>query len=151
MATPLGFDPSVVNQATTGNYALGQIREYNGDEYIFVLIVDGSVVAGDVCEVASATAYSATKSLAASTKGRKVLGVAKNSITVNQYGFLLKRGFYASVKDAANGCTAGSYVMPHAATGGNAANVTLGTNDALEFGFCVTSGAGGICGVYVDC
>ncbi len=151
MATPLGFDPTVINQATIGNYALGQIREYNGEEWIFVLIVDGSVVSGDVCELASATAFSATKSLGASTKGRKALGVAKSSITVNQYGFLLKRGFHAAVKDAANGCTAGSYLMPHAATAGNAANVTLGTNDATAFGFCVTTGSGGVCGAYVDC
>jgi hypothetical protein len=151
LATPIGFDPTTINQTGVGNFRLGEVREFNGEEWIFVKIVDGSVVSGDVCELASATAFSATKSLAASTKGRKVLGVAKSSITVNQYGFLLKRGFHAAVKDAANGCTTGNYVMPHAATGGNAANITLGTNDATAFGFCVTSGSGGVCGVYVDC
>ena len=151
MPTPIGFDPSTLNQAAASPYGLGEIREYNGEEFIFVKVVDAGVAAGDVCELASATAYSVTKSLGASTKGRKALGVAKGTITVSQYGFLLKRGFYASVKDAANGCTAGSYLMPHDATAGNAKNITLGTNDAYAFGFCVTSGAGGVCAAYVDC
>lgn len=151
MAQPIGFDPTVVNQSSVGNYRLGEVREYLGEEWIFVLVADGSLVSGDVCELASATAFTVTKSLGASTKGRKAMGVAKGAITVSRYGFILKRGFHAAVKDAANGCTAGSYVMPHAGTAGNAANVTLGTNDATAFGFCVTSGSGGVCGVFVDC
>lgn len=155
----VGFTPSTFNSATA-DFTVGAryTDESTGYEYMFVK-AQAALANGDVCTLGSNSATNTqvevvpanTASALGTGTSERAVGVAVGTVTVNQYGFIMTRGIHSAVKDAANGVTAGSYVMPHATTDGNAANVTVGTNDALAFGYALAAGSGGVVKVWVNC
>lgn len=155
MATPIGFDPSTINSTTTGSFYPGEIRDYAGKSYEFVKLTDAvNATNGMVAEAGSATdgTIVTVDRAGGSSLGRIPRGVFVSSVTAGRYGFILKRGLHAAVKDAAGGLTVvGRKVTTHATTDGDAdvAAATL-TRDINIFGEIRVASAAGVAAVYVS-
>lgn len=151
MAQPIGFDPSVINSATVGNYYPGERREYAGKVYQFLKLTDAvNGTSGMVAEAGSATdATIVTVDRAGgSSLGRIPRCVLVSSVTAGRYFFGLIDGLHASVKDAAAGLNAvGLKVTTHATTDGDAAASTAYTDKWI--GEVRVVSAAGVAGVYV--
>lgn len=154
----VGFDPTTYNSATA-EYTVGAKLYFDGTGYWYRYVkAQASIANGDVCVIGTNTVTNSqlevvpanTASAVGTGTSERTKGVGVGTITAGNFGFILCDGLHTAIKDAANGCTAGSYLMPHATTDGNAANVTLGTNDALAFGYCLANGAAGVTTAWVD-
>ena len=143
MATPIGFDPTTVNQDSTGQWVKGQFYDYNGSIYRFVKTADAvNATNGMVAEWASTTDYVVTVDRAGgSSLGRLPAGVFVASVTAGNYGFLLVFGRHSAVRDAANALTAGIKVVSHATTDGDAAPAAAYTGNTI--GTCLANASGG--------
>lgn len=145
MPTPVGFDPSSYNSATSGGFNPGSIYEYNGSLYKFIKTVDAvNVTNGMVLELASTsgTQYGTVDRSGGSSVGRIPIGVAVGSITAGNYGFILIKGVHTAIKDALNTMTAvGDKATTHGSTDGDAAKASAYTNNIFAVG--LTIGASG--------
>ncbi len=152
MSTPLGFDPSVINQSSVGSYYPGEQRDYAGKTYEFVKLTDAvNATSGMVAEAASATdgTIVTVDRAGGSSLGRIPRGVFVSSVTAGNYCFILKRGLHAAVKDAAAGLTpVGLKVTSHATTDGDAAPSTAYTDKWI--GEVRVVSAAGVAAVYVS-
>ena len=152
MAVLIGFDPSVINQSTVGNYTLGQELEFSGKTYLFVKLTDAvNATAGMVAEAGSATdgAIVTVDRAGGSSLGRIPMGVFVSPVTAGNYGCILIRGLYASVKDAAGALNAVALkVTTHATTDGDAAAATAYTDKII--GTVRVVSAAGVAAVYVQ-
>lgn len=104
MPEPLGFNPASVNLTTTGPYYVGELREYLGKTYRFVLNANDAAIAdGVVCVWASAVAPTitgasrATALLGATTLGSPCAGVGIGLISQQRYGFIQVFGLHTNV------------------------------------------------------
>lgn len=152
MATPIGFDPSVVNQPTVGNYALGQELDYLDGTYRFLKLTDAVAGAsGMVAEAGSATDANivTVDRSGGSALGRIPVAVLVGTVTAGNYFFGLVRGLKAGVKDAAGALNAvGLKVTTHATTDGDAAAASAYTDKIIGTVRVVSSG--GVATVYVQ-
>lgn len=105
MATPIGFDPSVVNTQTTGSFTLGELREWNGKMYRFVQVVTAACADGTVMCVYDATTPASgkviganrTTALAGTPIASIVVGIGIGAITINYFGFIQVSGVHTNV------------------------------------------------------
>lgn len=152
MATAIGWDPSVINQSTTGDFTLGEIREYNGRLFEFVKLTDAvNATSGMIAEAGSASTESTVTvdRSGGSSLGRIGRGVFVGNVTAGNYGFILIRGLHAAVKDAAGALSSvGLKVTTHATTDGDAAAATAYTDKII--GIVYTVSAAGVAGVRVQ-
>lgn len=149
MATPIGFDPSVYN-STTADYTLGaSYWATDGREFRYVKALSALAV-GDVCcwTATTPTSYTVSQSKTAPALDYCPAGIAVGTITSGNYGFILVKGYHASVKDAANACTAGAKLRVMTTTAGNAQLAAAATDTPI--GTCIVAGSGGVCGVAVS-
>jgi len=153
MAQPIGFDPTVVNQSTVGNFTLGELREWNGKTYRFVLNANGAsdnnIADGDVCYWASATALTVCNALngvGSALSGNPVAGVGIGTITKNKYGFILVHGLHTNVKSTSTTAGVPQKVSATAATCTDQTAATIAT-----LGTALTATSGGRCTVAVRC
>lgn len=152
MAEPIGFDPTVVNQTTTGNYVLGQELEYDGRLFRFLKLTDAvNGAAGMVAESGSATDPDivTVDRAGGSSLGRIPVAVLVGTVTAGNYFFGLVRGQQAGVKDAAGALNSvGLKVTTHATTDGDAAAATAYTDKII--GTVRVVSAAGSATVYVS-
>lgn len=151
MATPIGFDPSIINATTVGNYTPGERREYSGKTYMFLKLTDAvNGTSGMVAEAASATdgTIVTVDRAGGSSLGRIPRCVLVGNVTAGRYFFGLVDGLHAGVKDAAGGLTpVGKKVTTHATTDGDAAPSTAYTDNWI--GEVRVVSAAGVAAVYV--
>ena len=160
MATPIGWDPSVYNDTTTGNFLLGQELEYQGKTYRWLKLVthvgaadNVAGVSGMVCEAASATDPNIVTldRAGGSSLGRIPVAALIGTVSVDRYFFGLVRGIHAGIKDAAGACTTvGRKVVPHATTDGDVTDAAATiTRDINCIGTVRVATAAGVVGVYI--
>lgn len=152
MATPIGFNPAVINQSTTGDYTLGQELEYLGSTYRFLKLTDAVTgAAGMIAEAASATDANITTvdRSGGSALGRIPVAALVGPVTAGYYYFGLVRGLLAGVKDAAGALSSvGLKVTTHATTDGDAAAASAYTDKIIGTVRVVSSG--GVATVYIQ-
>lgn len=152
MPVPIGFDPSVINQAAVSPYTLGQEVEYNGKLYRCLKLADAVAgVSGMVAEAASGTDGNivTVDRAGGSSLGRVPVAVLVGPVTAGYYFFGLIRGMHAGVKDAAGGLnTVSLKVTSHATTDGDAAPATVYTDNII--GVVRVVSAAGVAGVHVQ-
>lgn len=143
MPTPVGFDPSSYNSATSGGFNPGSIYEYNGSLYKFIKTVDAvDVTNGMVLEIASTsgTQYGTVDRALGSSVGRIPMGVAVGTITAGNYGFILIKGVHTAIKDAANAVNAvGAKATTHATVDGDAAKASAYTDNIFAVALTAAS------------
>ncbi len=153
MATPIGFNPAIVNSTTVGDFALGEVREWQGKLYRFVQVVTAACADGAVmCRYDAAATPSGkviganrTTALTGTPVALLVVGVGIGAITINNYGFIQVSGVHINVLSTSS--VLGRWQK---ASGTNDtctdATASVAYTEAI-FGLALTSTSGGRCQV----
>lgn len=128
---------------TDPEYALGERRStLDGKVYKYVKFLDAvTYAAGQVVTRASADGTSVTNDLS----GGSSLGVIPEGIVVgvptqNQHGWVLRQGYYATIKTSgADDIAVGESLIAHGSTDGTCDGVAAGSTTTASFGICVVA------------
>lgn len=142
---------SVSNVTATNSVDLGTVRFFNGEEYVYVY--NGGTASAPVGKIMVLSFSSGFTLTVSSTTGYDVaFGVVKHAaIPASQYGWLITRGF-STVQNAmaSTAMTAGDLLLPAAAGGAQAMNVSttavcggVGLIGVPAFGYVVSGCASG--------
>lgn len=153
MPQPIGFDPSLVNQSTTGYFVAGETREYAGAIYRFVQNANGAsdnaLADGDLVYWASATAYTVCNALngvGSALSGNPAAGIAVGAVTKGNYGFIMIFGRHTNVKSTSTTAGVPQKVSATAATVTDQTAATI-----AQVGTALTATSGGRCTLAVRC
>lgn len=157
MPTPINTDPATYNSTTAGDFTLGMVVQWQGQDYQFVRVGNGAgdtaVSDGHVVIWAATAAggttpgYYVTGALSgtANSSGfanNPAAGVGVGNISLNNYGFILIRGLHTNVKGQAT-ITVG-YPQVISATAGTGNDQGAGTAETTSvFGRAMTTVSGG--------
>ena len=132
------------NEATASR-TLGQLftDEATGYVYRYVQFKDAvTYAAGQVVEWASATGLTAVTNdrSGGSAVGNIPAGICLRVMTQNYYGFILVKGFYATIKTSgADDIAIGESLISHSSTDGTCDGVAAGSMTTASFGIALAA------------
>ena len=136
-ASPLYKPGTVVEDQNTGNV------------YKYILVEDANLAIGDVVEFSDTSGYEVTKDRAGGASlGRIPAGVALNTITDGQYGWIQVAGLNTYTKTDGS-VAVGDALVPHASADGQADTATSGSTvvitAAQTFGYALVADTTSAC------
>lgn len=113
-----------------------------GNVYVFVKFLDAvTYAAGQVCTYAVSTGGSVTNDISGgSSIGSIVRGICLAAQTQNSWGWVQRKGRYATVKTSgADDIAIGESLIVHASTDGTCDGVAAGSTTTASFGIAATA------------
>lgn len=138
----LAHEPFALCNDATAQRATGQLftDESTGYQYRYVQFKDAvTYAAGQICCWKVGTGLTSVTNDVSLAVGVIPAGVCLRVMTENYYGFVLVRGYYASLKTSgADDIAIGESLIAHATTDGTCDGVAAGSTTTASFGVAMT-------------